>query len=481
MLRRGFFAYHRKLDNMGYKQYTSLYWIGSYLIILAAIGVQLIWLPAPYMNESGKQWIEYIDQIYYFVMVIPLCWLMGSTCRLLLIRQWHAGYKVIQAIITICSVFLLLMLLQKNNDYFVMVVLSIVIMISIMIDIIISARADRREKQLKKQHVYPRQLQGLILYIGCLVLVLCPTAYNVTYPGLTMNMNRYAHIGNHTAQGKIDGVLVFERPAFPIDFLYERIFPAYELHRRPPGEPSIAETYSQVVTMKEDTNKLAAAVALQAAGVGRSISYDGVAVLGIVQHSPADGLLQAGDVITEINEVKMEMLADLLQYMQEHVIAGDTIRIKVMRESNEQELEITTGAANDGSNRAVMGISIRTAYSVHVDENLHFQSYMAHVGGPSHGAMLTLSFLDQLTEGDMTNGLYVAGTGTIEVDGTIGMVGGITQKAYAVSRTAADVFFVPAAGAEIAKLSAPELNVVAVSTFEDIIQWLKEKGEHSQL
>lgn len=466
---------------MKYRQFTSLYWLGSYLIIAAAIGVQLIWLPASYMSASGKQWIEYIDQLYYVILSIPLCWMLGSSCRMWAMRQLPAVQKIMQAIVALCSAIIILLLLQKSMHYIAILFLCSLAIICIAFDVIMSIRIERRVKQANKRHIPQRQLQWFILYIGCIILVLCPTAYNITYPAMTMNMNRYAHIGDHYAEGIIDGVLVFERPAFPIDFIYARLLPKYELHKKPLNEPSILETYSEVVSMKEDANKLAAAVALQEAGVEQSISYDGVRVMGIVANSPADGLLQAGDIVTSINGIKIEKLDELLLYMNEHVQAGEQISLEVKRETNPVRLDIKTAIADDGSQRAVMGISIRTAYSVFVSEPLYFQSYIAHVGGPSHGAMLTLSFLDQLTAGDITNGLYVAGTGTIEVDGTIGMVGGISQKAYAVSRTDADVFFVPAAGAEIARNAAPELNVVAVNTMADIIEWLDKRAKQPQI
>jgi PDZ domain-containing protein len=88
--------------------------------------------------------------------------------------------------------------------------------------------------------------------------------------------------------------------------------------------------------------------------------------------------------------------------------------------------------------------------------------------------MLTLAFIDQLTPGGVTNGHRVAGTGTIEMDGSIGMVGGIPQKAYAVSRTEADVFFVPAEAAEAAAKAAPTLNIVAVSHIDEVLDWLNK-------
>src|SRR5690606_5940032 len=101
-------------------------------------------------------------------------------------------------------------------------------------------------------------------------------------------------------------------------------------------------------------------------------------------------------------------------------------------------------------------------------------AYSWHAGGPFYGAMLILALYVQLTAGDVTKGIHIAGTGTIEVDGCIGMVGGITQKDYSVGRTDADVFFVSLAGMKAHKAAAPHLNIVGVEQFEDVLSWIEQ-------
>src|SRR5690606_4763836 len=99
---------------------------------------------------------------------------------------------------------------------------------------------------------------------------------------------------------------------------------------------------------------------LREAGVEESIRFDGVVIVGIVANSPADGLLQAGDIITSINSTKIEKLDDLLMHMNEKVKAGDEIALQVNRADEIVRVNITTTVAGDGSQRAVMGISIQT-------------------------------------------------------------------------------------------------------------------------
>jgi PDZ domain-containing protein len=164
----------------------------------------------------------------------------------------------------------------------------------------------------------------------------------------------------------------------------------------------------------------------------------------------------------------------MVAMMESDIRAGDSVKVSVRRGAEKLAVAVTAAASEDKPGRSVFGISIQPEVELDTPRTVAYNEYMAHVGGPSHGAMLTLAMIDQLTPGGVTKGLRIAGTGTIEADGSIGMVGGVPQKAYAVSRTEADVFFVPLEGEEAAKTAAPELRIVAVSHIDDVLDWLQE-------
>jgi PDZ domain-containing protein len=92
------------------------------------------------------------------------------------------------------------------------------------------------------------------------------------------------------------------------------------------------------------------------------------------------------------------------------------------------------------------------------------------IGGPSAGLMYSLGLYDLLTPGDLTDGQLVAGTGTMELDGTVGPIGGITDKIVAARRVGADVFLVPKDNlAEARTEDAGDMRLVAVSSFDDAV------------
>lgn len=102
------------------------------------------------------------------------------------------------------------------------------------------------------------------------------------------------------------------------------------------------------------------------------------------------------------------------------------------------------------------------------------------VSGPSAGLMLTLAYVDASSPGDLTAGLTVIGTGTVEGDGTVEGVAGVPLKVQGAARLGADVFFVAEANAssarEAAAAHAPGLEVVPVASVTDAVAWLCERG-----
>jgi hypothetical protein len=97
--------------------------------------------------------------------------------------------------------------------------------------------------------------------------------------------------------------------------------------------------------------------------------------------------------------------------------------------------------------------------------------------GPSGGLMLALAFTDALNEGDLTGGRDIAGTGTIDRDGSIGEIGYVAYKVRGAAAAGAKVFLVPWGNADEAQKAAPPgLQVVPVGSFIEAVGWLCSHG-----
>ena len=102
-------------------------------------------------------------------------------------------------------------------------------------------------------------------------------------------------------------------------------------------------------------------------------------------------------------------------------------------------------------------------------------SNTGNVGGPSAGMMMALNVYNLLTESDITNGEKIAGTGTIEIDGSVGPVGGVKQKVIAAKRANASLILVPTANfLEASVYSDENTFIVAVDSFEEALDVISD-------
>jgi len=159
----------------------------------------------------------------------------------------------------------------------------------------------------------------------------------------------------------------------------------------------------------------------------RSLGFDvptHAAVTDIAADSPASGKLRAGDVIIQADGKPVDGGATLRKIITDHA-PGDKVTFAIERDGKPAEVTLTTAKAKDG--RAIVGIGTRDT----ADYPFTVKIGLKDVGGPSAGLMFALGIIDKLTPGSLTGGEFVAATGTIDNDGNVGPIGGITQKMIA--------------------------------------------------
>jgi PDZ domain-containing protein len=134
---------------------------------------------------------------------------------------------------------------------------------------------------------------------------------------------------------------------------------------------------------------------------------------------------------------------------------------------------VATGKADDGNPR--LGVVIEQKQNAPFDVKFDLD----RIGGPSAGLMFTLGVIDMVQPDDLTGGLHIAGSGTIDDEGNVGPIGGIPQKLRGAKRDKATVFLTPAANcAEALANAVPGLPMVKVATVDDALaalQALREK------
>jgi PDZ domain-containing protein len=194
-----------------------------------------------------------------------------------------------------------------------------------------------------------------------------------------------------------------------------------------------------------------------------------VTVETVNEDGPSAGKLQDGDAIDGVNNQPVANLDEFRALIKE-TKAGDTVTIDYRRKNGDLGVATITLGKHPEGDQGYLGIGVLDApwAPFSVDFNL------ANVGGPSAGLMFSLAVVDKLTTGDLNDGKFVAGTGTISGDGKVGPIGGITHKMLAAREAGATIFLVPAENCEEAKTAHEDgLELVKVETLDQAVAALK--------
>ncbi|RFU60328.1 SepM family pheromone-processing serine protease [Bacillus sp. V59.32b] len=257
---------------------------------------------------------------------------------------------------------------------------------------------------------------------------------------------------------------------------YHEIYPEAEI--RGEGETDKEFNVRQLHLMDGSKNN-AIQIAYEKAGKPISFEYLGVYVLNVLKGMPADGKLQPGDQIIEVDDLKFQSSKQFIDYVGGKK-AGDTVTLVYKRESETETVVLKLKQFEEDNKKVGIGISLDDDKKVITDPAISMDT--DQIGGPSAGLMFTLEIYNQLTKGDITKGYQIAGTGTMSEDGTVGPIGGIQQKIVAADKAGADIFFAPNEnGAErsnyrqaliAAKDIKTDMEIVPVDTVDDALKYL---------
>jgi Lon-like protease len=193
-----------------------------------------------------------------------------------------------------------------------------------------------------------------------------------------------------------------------------------------------------------------------------------VTVANVSDPGPSVGKLERGDAIDGFNGkpvANLEQFTALLKATK----PGDTIVLDYRRKNAPAGVATVKLGSNPDRDYGYLGVGVLDApwAPFSIDFNL------ANIGGPSAGLMFSLAVIDKLTTGDLNDGKFVAGTGTIDSDGKVGSIGGITHKMQAAREAGASVFLVPADNCDEAKSAHEDgLELVKVDTLTQAVDAL---------
>ncbi|NBY46122.1 MAG: PDZ domain-containing protein [Acidimicrobiia bacterium] len=231
--------------------------------------------------------------------------------------------------------------------------------------------------------------------------------------------------------------------------------------------------------------QIAEYVALNRLGYNVSIAYGKLIIERLVCEDaprPLSACLQLnpGDTITAFDGIEIPTLSDLMPIIADYS-PGDVVDLTVTPHKTTESVtkKIELMVSPDDPNRTIIGVwpadtrTVDLPFEVDIDTD--------SIGGPSAGLSFTLALLDELTAGELTGGVKVAATGTIDGDESIGAIGALRQKTVAVKASGATVFLVPSAQtpeelSAARRVAGSKLRIVPVANLTEALKVLEELG-----
>lgn len=183
--------------------------------------------------------------------------------------------------------------------------------------------------------------------------------------------------------------------------------------------------------------------------------------------------LKIGDEIKYIDNKAVTEITDITNYIQD-LNVGTKVTLKVNKDN---QLIDKYAHVFEKNGRKLIGISFEKVYDLDTNPQVEF-NFKATESGPSGGLMLSLSIYDKLVDEDITKGLKISGTGTIDEDGKVGSIGGVKYKLKGAVDAKSDVFIVPLEEnyeecINLQKKYNYKIKIIGVNTFEEAVNALK--------
>ncbi|MFN8050470.1 MAG: PDZ domain-containing protein [Acidimicrobiales bacterium] len=319
-----------------------------------------------------------------------------------------------------------------------------------------------------------------------IAVFLVPMPYYVESPGAVRATQPLVTITGHrsyTSKGVVMFTTVTERKATPYwllrAWLDETIDSIPEKVVDPKGD---REAETRIEQQEMDRSKLTAlTVAFAKLHLPLTVTGTGAFIQELLKGFPAEKLLRQGDVITAVDGSPVTTLDQVRPLLTGKPVGTDvTVTVRHRSDGSIDDVVVPLGRNEEDTSRGYLGVVLQTAdEKVNLPFDINLDS--GAVIGPSAGLAWTLGVIDRLTPGDLTHGKRVAVTGTIAADGSVGPIGGISQKVAGAIDEGATLFLYPASTerSEVKRMKAiagDHITVKPVGSIDDALRVLDPSG-----
>lgn len=320
----------------------------------------------------------------------------------------------------------------------------------------------------KIKEFFKNNIKYILILVIVGIIANYPLPYYIEAPGGTIDItNRIDIDGGYVSKGSLNLLYVTEYRGNVMTYLMGLVLPSFDIEKqeeRQISNESAQDIYIRNRVMLENSIDNATILAYRYAN--KTVNITGYNNVILANYNDND--LKIGDNIISIDDVKVSNLIDIKNELDKKE-ANQTITISVMRDNKEHSFKVKL------DDEKKLGIIVQTDYEYELDPEINIK-FKTSESGSSGGLMLALSIYNAITSEDITHGFKVAGTGTIDIEGNVGEIGGIKYKIMGAVRNKMDLVFVPTANYEeaikVKKEHNYDIDIIKVNTFEEALNYL---------
>lgn len=339
---------------------------------------------------------------------------------------------------------------------------------------------------MKKSKKKLKWLWGLLAFFLLAVGLSWPTNYFIEGPGEAVPVGQFVKSkGSKPKNLYLVTVSISNRPATTLEYVwsYTQKFDS----RVPSAELLQGQTSNQYQELQswymETSQQNAIYYAAKKSGLHPKLKYLGVYVMNVQKNSSFRDKLQLGDTVLGADGHRFHSVEQMMSYLN-HKKLRSGVTIAVLR--NKKKLHFS-GKIVKLAHTKRKGIGIQLVEHVEVTTKPALKINAGEIGGPSAGLMFALECYQVFTHQNLAAHHKVAGTGTIDATGKVGIIGGVDKKVVAANRAGAEVFFAPtdstgvkksetnfAVAKRTARKIGTKMKIVPVTNFDDALNYLQK-------
>lgn len=317
----------------------------------------------------------------------------------------------------------------------------------------------------------------LIMYIVLLTICLYPLPYYIYTGGGTINLDKRIEIENQNIEKGSFNLAYVKNikatiPTYLLSYIFNWDIEETEKYQIDSNESNEDIWKREKLYLQESIDN-AIINAYKLANEDITINKEVYKILSIDDNS--DTNLKIDDAILKINGIDILNYDDIKNTVG-NCNYGDILDILVLRDNKEI---LCYGKVIEHENEKKLGVYLIKSFDYDYNRKIEL-GFTNREGGSSGGFMLSLAIYNRLIEKDLTNGLKIVGTGTIDSLGNVGSIDGVKYKIKGAVKEKADIFFVPSGRNYEEALSEKDKNnykieIVEVKTLSDAINYLESR------